>query len=201
MPQPGRSGAAERETPASQDVFVESLRELKAEPIAVKTREETVETLRRIVKGVSPSLTVLAGLPTEVGQLVKGALSSSFVVAEELRPSEALAVLQKADLGITWAEYGVADTGALVEIAYDDTLRLASSLPINHIAIVSASMIIPDLRHAMAEAGDKVSRSVPGRKPVVTFISGPSRTADIEGRLLLGAHGPYSVFVVVLGWK
>jgi len=199
MPQPGRPGAAEREM-ASQDVFVESLRELKAEPVAVKTREETVEALRRLVERVSPSLTVLAGLPTEVNQLVKGALSSSFIVAEELRPREALAALQKADLGITWAEYGVADTGALIEVAYDDTLRLASSLPINHIAIVSASRILPDLKRGMAEAGERVCRSVPGRRPVVTFISGPSRTADIEGRLLLGVHGPHAVFVVVLGW-
>jgi L-lactate utilization protein LutC len=182
------------------DTFVESLRMLKAEPLTLRTREDTVYALKRIFETTRPALTVAAGLPDEVMDAVKKASSSRVAVAEKLAPDEAISVLRSAELGITWAEYGAADVGALVEVAYDDAQRLASSLPINHVAFVQEKRVLPDLRTAMAEAGSVVARSKPGRRPVVTFISGPSRTADIEGRLLLGAHGPHSLHVLVLGW-
>jgi L-lactate dehydrogenase complex protein LldG len=192
-------GAAERRL-RTVDTFVESLRALKAEPLTVRTKDETVAALKRVFEKTSPSLTVTAGLPADVMDAVTRASGTTVAVAEQLTPGEATSVLGRAELGITWAEYGVADVGALVEITYEDAHRLASSLPINHVAIVREKNVLPDLRSAMLEAGRVVANSRPRRKPVVTFISGPSRTADIEGRLLLGAHGPHSLYVLVLGW-
>lgn len=183
------------------DTFMESLRSLKAEPHSVKTKEELAEALRRIFVEAAPSVAVAAGLPEEVKNVVKRATGSGVTFVEELEPGDAVAALGKAELGITWAEYGVAEVGALVEIAYDDAQRLASSLPINHVAIVREKNVLPDLRTAMVQAGRMIARIDSGRKPAVTFISGPSRTADIEGRLLLGAHGPHALHVLVLGWE
>ena len=184
----------------TQETFAESLRELRAEPVMLESEQETEERLRDLYRGFNPSSTVIAGIPRRVRGVVERALGSRFLVAEELKPGEAVPSIERAELGITWAAYGVAKEGAIVEIVYDDALRLASCLPINHVALLSSKSVLSDLREAMAVVGREVASSPDGRKPVVTFISGPSRTADIEGRLLYGAHGPHSLTVMVLSW-
>jgi L-lactate dehydrogenase complex protein LldG len=69
---------------------------------------------------------------------------------------------------------------------------LVSVVPPVHIAIVAASRIYPTLADvlAMLQSGKEVS-------PAITFITGPSRTADIELTLTIGVHGPQELYVVV----
>ena len=69
-----------------------------------------------------------------------------------------------------------------------------SLLPETHIALVPASRIVPGMEEAFA-----LARSELGQLPrAVNFISGPSRTGDIEQTIVLGAHGPYRVHLVIL---
>ncbi|MDG6929283.1 MAG: lactate utilization protein [Nitrososphaerota archaeon] len=180
------------------EAFVRSLGALNAEAVVAGTREETERALREIVGRRRPSFTVLAGLPPEPEEAARAAVGDGLAVAERLAPDEAPGVISKADLAITWAAYGVAEEGAVVELACDDSLRLASSLPVHHVVLLSARKILPRLEDGMVAVGRDVASAA--RKPVATFISGPSRTADIEGRLLYGAHGPHSLCVMVLGW-
>ena len=97
-------------------------------------------------------------------------------------------------VGITGAFCAVAETGTLVVLSGAGTPATASLLPETHIAIVPAGRIVP----GMEEAFDLI-RAECGELPrAANFISGPSRTGDIEQTLVLGAHGPYRVHIVVV---
>lgn len=93
-------------------------------------------------------------------------------------------------VGISEMEWGLADTGTVVQDATDPALRLVSTLPEIHVALLPSGRILPGL-------ADVVSRLDPGRVPYISFITGPSRTADIERVLTIGVHGPSRLVVVV----
>lgn len=198
------SGAPDR--PAAEVVqrFLASLRELHVEARVVKSAAETTEALREILSGTSKSV-VVAGIPARYRAAVKAALvgvNADFL--EDLQgrpPSEVVGILAAADAGVTWAVNGVALEGALLEVVYDDSFKLASSLPIVHVALVESSSILRDLAEAMPLVGEVVGQAPPERKPIISFISGPSKTGDIEMRLLYGVHGPHTVHAVILDWS
>ena len=102
---------------------------------------------------------------------------------------------QGSDLvGITGAFCAIAETGTLMLLSGPRTPGATSLLPETHIAIVSASRIVRGMEDAW-----NLLRAERGTLPrAVNFISGPSRTADIEQTLVLGAHGPYRVHVVLI---
>jgi L-lactate dehydrogenase complex protein LldG len=97
-------------------------------------------------------------------------------------------------VGVTGAFAALAETGTLMLVSGPQTPATVSLLPETHIAIVPSSRIVS----CMEDAWD-LSRRELGRLPrAVNFISGPSRTADIEQQMVLGAHGPYRVHIIVL---
>jgi L-lactate dehydrogenase complex protein LldG len=103
---------------------------------------------------------------------------------------------QGADLvGITGAFCAIAETGTLMTLSGPRTPATTSLLPETHIAVVRAGRIVRGMEDAW-----KLLRDEQGKMPrAVNFISGPSRTADIEQTLVLGAHGPYRVHIVLVG--
>lgn len=97
-------------------------------------------------------------------------------------------------VGITGTFCAVAETGSLMLLSGPDAWSSASLLPETHIAIVDASRIVACMEDAFA-----LARAEHGELPrAVNFISGPSRTGDIEQTIVLGAHGPYRVHVIVV---
>ena len=96
------------------------------------------------------------------------------------------------DVGITGAQAAIAETGTLVLDSARERHRLASLVPPVHIAIVDASSIFHTLAEALAFIHHDGDIS-----PAVTFITGPSRTADIELTLAIGVHGPQELYVIV----
>jgi len=97
-------------------------------------------------------------------------------------------------VGITGAFCAIAETGTLMLLSGPGTPAATSLLPETHIAILSASRIVRGMEDAWQLARDEWS----GTPRAVNFISGPSRTADIEQTVTLGAHGPYRVHIVVV---
>jgi L-lactate dehydrogenase complex protein LldG len=98
-------------------------------------------------------------------------------------------------VGISGAYCAIAETGTLVVLSGAPTPASTSLLPETHIAIVSAARIVRGMEEAWRLMRDEL-----GRLPrAVNFISGPSRTADIEQTVTLGAHGPYRVHVILVG--
>ncbi|MDI6864767.1 LutC/YkgG family protein [Thermodesulfovibrio yellowstonii] len=94
-----------------------------------------------------------------------------------------------ARIGINQADFGIAETGSLVEISEIIFKRLCSILPEIHIAILPLKKILPDIESVMNQIDMK-------KIPYMTIISGPSRTADIERVLTIGVHGPERVIIL-----
>lgn len=96
-------------------------------------------------------------------------------------------------VGITGAFCAIAETGTLMLLSGAQTPAAASLLPETHIAILHLGRIVPGMEDAWA-----LARSERGQLPrAVNFVSGPSRTADIEQTINLGAHGPYRVHIII----
>jgi len=90
------------------------------------------------------------------------------------------------DLGVTEADYLLPETGTLVLRSSAERPRAVSLLPRIHLAIVRPEMLRADMHQVFAEAKDH---------HYLVFITGPSRTADIELTVTLGVHGPRNLFV------
>jgi L-lactate dehydrogenase complex protein LldG len=106
---------------------------------------------------------------------------------------EALTNLSAAPVGLTGAMAGLADTGSIVLQSKPGQSRLASLLPPVHIALLQINALFPDMAHfiqAYPEAARQASNLV--------FITGPSRTADIEQTLTLGVHGPKELHIILI---
>ncbi len=99
------------------------------------------------------------------------------------------------DVGISTAQAAIAETGTLVLDSACERHRLVSLVPPVHIAIINASSIVETLADALALLQKKEI------SPAITFITGPSRTADIELTLAIGVHGPQELYVIVDGTK
>lgn len=98
------------------------------------------------------------------------------------------------DVGLTHAAAGVAETGTLVLEATSEDLRLATMISEVHIAMIHAEAI-------QAEAGmleEMMKNRFSGSPDFTAFITGPSRTADIERVLSLGVHGPLALHILIL---
>jgi len=98
-------------------------------------------------------------------------------------------------LGISGCFCAIAETGTLVLVSGADAPGATALLPDTHIAIVRADRIVSGMEDAFAMV--RRERSLMPR--AVNLISGPSRTGDIEQTIVLGAHGPYRVHILVLG--
>ncbi len=110
---------------------------------------------------------------------------------EVLGPGSSIEALAQADAGVTGAEWGIAETATLALASNPQQPRLVSLLPPVHLVILRADRILSDL-HALFLHGGTLPSSL-------TLITGPSRSADIGSVLVLGAHGPTEVVILLIG--
>lgn len=109
---------------------------------------------------------------------------------------EARAAAEADLVGIAGCFCAIAETGTLLLLSGPDTPPGASLLPETHIAIVNSNRIL----RGMEDAWELLREERPHTLPrAVNFISGPSRTADIEQTVTLGAHGPYRLHIMLIG--
>jgi L-lactate dehydrogenase complex protein LldG len=104
--------------------------------------------------------------------------------------------LDSVQAGVSWAAFAIAETGSLVEFTTDDAGRLVSALPRVHVSVFRAT----DLLETLEDAAPRIRAffNENRRNANISFISGPSRTGDIEMRLTLGVHGPAETHAVVI---
>ena len=120
-------------------------------------------------------------------------LESCWLPSEPEARRARLAELDPVSVGLTGAVAGLAETGSLVMISGPGRGRMASLLPPVHIAMLRADQIVPSHMEFIASHPDAVEQG-----SNLLFITGPSRTGDIEMTLSRGVHGPGVVHVVVI---
>ena len=97
--------------------------------------------------------------------------------------------------GITSCEFLVARTGSIIISSKQASGRRLPVFPAAHIVVAYASQLVRDVKDAMDGIKNKYGNQLPS---MITTITGPSRTADIEKTLILGAHGPKEVYVFLI---
>ncbi len=100
-------------------------------------------------------------------------------------------------VGLSHAFAGVAESGTAVLLSGIDNPTTVNFLPENHVVVVRAEDIVGDYEAVWARLRERMGRGAMPR--TVNMITGPSRSADIEQTLLLGAHGPRRLHLIVVG--
>ena len=98
--------------------------------------------------------------------------------------------------GVSHAFAGVAETGTLALVSGPDNPTSLNFLPDNHIVVLDAADLLGDIEAVWSRARDAYGRG--GMPRVVNFVTGPSRSGDIEQTLILGAHGPRRLHVILV---
>jgi L-lactate dehydrogenase complex protein LldG len=99
------------------------------------------------------------------------------------------------DVSVTGCEFLVARTGSVVMSTAQQSGRVASVYAPVHICIAFASQVVYDIKDALQLIKDKYGPKLPS---LITFATGPSRTADIEKTLVVGVHGPKETYVFLV---
>jgi L-lactate dehydrogenase complex protein LldG len=101
------------------------------------------------------------------------------------------------EVGVSHALRGIAETGTLLMESGPANPTTVNFLPEHHIVVIDAADIAGDMESAFAKLRKKHGK---GRMPrAVNLISGPSRSGDVEQKLVLGAHGPRALHLIVVG--
>lgn len=104
--------------------------------------------------------------------------------------------LESGDAGLTTCEAIVAQTGSILVSSATDGGRSLSILPHVHVVVARASQVVGDLTDAFALVRERHAGGMPS---MLSFVTGPSRTGDIERILVLGAHGPRELILILVG--
>ena len=150
-------------------------------PALHKTKEEIAQLLSRHLR---------KSIPPDSKQIV-----------EQTR-SEMRRLFFEADVGISGANLAIAESGTLAIVSNEGNARLVTSLPPVHIALVTTEKFVETMEQAVslikaltaASSGMKLTA-------YVSFITGPSRTTDIEKEMVIGVHGPQEVHIIILDNK
>ena len=111
-------------------------------------------------------------------------------------PAAGRVAAAQAGIGVTWADWAIAETGTLVQLAGRGRARSTSLLPPVHVALVRPERVLARRSELIAVLREgKPAARLPSQ---VVLITGPSRTGDIENDLTIGVHGPGEVHVLIL---
>lgn len=125
---------------------------------------------------------------------------SAFVVghAGPAKHEELVAQLAGCDAGVTAIDYAIAETGTIVLSSNEPSALLVSLLPTIHVALLRSSQISATLTEVLTRLS--AERVGPDKScSSASFITGPSRTSDVELTLSIGVHGPKELHVIIIG--
>ncbi|MFH0781325.1 MAG: LUD domain-containing protein [Pseudomonadota bacterium] len=189
-------------TPQQQDELV-ALLETNALALGIKTHiarshDEAAAIIVHLVRTKNPEFTHTKHIihhdhpDLAVLQLWKRFNREGITVHTSFSPDRQLREKTLASfIGITAPEIGVADSATLIQLTEPGCPRSTSLVPSIHVAFLRKEDLVADLREAYALLGQKE------RLDSFVFISGPSKTADIEAQMVHGAHGPREVHLII----
>ena len=150
-----------------------------------ETREPEFGTTRQIIQHVHPEILGLKLWQKLAGKPV--ALHTTYPEDPDLREKTISSYI-----GITAADWGIAESASLVQHTVSGRPRSTSLVPSIHIGLLPLNRLLANLEEVYC----MIRRT--GSLCSLTFISGPSKTADIEAHMVHGAHGPREMHVIVL---
>ena len=140
----------------------------------------------KIQKVVSTPLTLL-----NIEKLEQAALSIGLDFSTQLDRDK----IEAAEMGISEFDMGIAELGSIFQDASDLHTRLVSMLPPIHLAVLHTASMVESFTDALEMIEKAYKGQVP---PYLSFITGPSITADIERELTIGVHGPEKLIVLCI---
>jgi L-lactate dehydrogenase complex protein LldG len=173
------------------EMFRERLESVGGHCTIVHDEPEAARALTQIISELQtrvPAKRIALSDAPLVTELTRG------LPVEELQVCPPVSELFNYDVGITMAQAAIAETGTLVLESEKERHRLVSLLPPVHVAIVRSDDICLTIGDALKHLRGRES----AMSRAITFITGPSRTADIELTLTVGVHGPKELYVIIL---
>lgn len=203
------------EDAARQKAVSERLTQHASNLIPARAREAKPQLMQRfqeMLEGQSASVFEVASLD-EIPSLVAGYLRGKNLPLQVRRGSDGLLAsipwtkepslqleggraLGSDETGLSHATAGIAETGTLVLTAGPDNPTTLNYLPSTHIVVIEESAVVGAIDDVWQRLRARYGEALMPR--VVNFISGPSRTADIEQVLIMGAHGPIRLVVIIV---
>ena len=164
--------------------FAEALNKVSGNFVYCENISSFTTTFKALLK--EKNLTDLFCLDKNIQEILNNA-SIPFLFSED--------DFLKQNVGITACEYLIARLGTIMVSSKQMSGRRLNVYPEVHIVLAYASQLVPDLKQALKQVKLKYEPNYPS---MITFITGPSRTADIEKTLVLGAHGPKEIYVFLV---
>lgn len=185
-------GPIEIERDSLVDAFKNSLEAVDGHCIVVQGEQEVIHALTETIARLQQTKLLARRIALSDAPDVERLVRLTDLEVEELAIAPSASEVFHFDVGISQAQAGIAETGTLLLDSSRERHRLVSLVPPVHIAIINASQIVGTLGEALAMLRREETVS-----PIVTLVTGPSRTADIELTLAIGVHGPQELFVIV----
>jgi L-lactate utilization protein LutC len=173
-------------------LFKANLESVDGHCVVVRSEMEVADAVGQIIRKLQDTKLcprrIAISDASGLGQLVK----QSGCEVDEVAVTPSASDVFRFDVGISRTQAGIAETGTLLLDSSRERHRLVSLVPPVHIALLDGSRIVATLGEALSllRKNEQVS-------PIVTLVTGPSRTADIELTLAIGVHGPQELFVVI----
>lgn len=191
--------------------FCEGFRAAGGIPHVVAANEEAIQKVLELVRAKAAHK-VLLGRGTFLDTLGLASrlpeLGVTVIPTDALTPETSRERFFDADIGISSVNYSIGETGSMVVMAQRDDPRSLSLLPPIHVAVAHRTQILPDLFDLFDLFEGNSAAEGQGLPSCLTLITGPSKTGDIELRLVTGVHGPGELHVVLvderssaLGWE
>ena len=174
--------------------YVTRLAQEKDATLVVRWQSDLLDTLE--VDAALHQQGVAVHATTLPAEALPGETASA--VAMATRRQELRDVLARADLGLSGVDYVIAETGTLVLTAQAGQMRGVSLLPPVHVAVARTSQVIATLANYLLLVQPAGADLQPALSSCVSFVTGPSRTGDIELKLTVGVHGPGELHLVLL---
>jgi L-lactate dehydrogenase complex protein LldG len=192
----------------SRDDLVNALK-MQCENIHTDVIEATIESLPQAIAAVVSNYKAKSvvtwddprfaqfGLNTYFDQTIKSGEVDVHVWDPRISKEENVAKAERADVGITFSDITLAESGTVVLFSGNGKGRSVSLLPTTYIAIIPKSTIVPRMTQATSEIHERIERGE-NVASCVNFISGPSNSADIEMNLVVGVHGPVKATYIIV---
>lgn len=173
------------------DEFATRAQNVAAKVIRVKTTAEAQTAIMDIIKSGNAKKVVATEEVVSPGKGLAAALKMSgidlYTTQADIRKHA-----DTADVGIAGVEFGIAETGSVCEDGLAIEQRLITTLPPTSIVILHSNYIAANIQTAF----DIISQVFD--KGYISFITGPSRTSDIERVLTIGVHGPSQLIIIAI---